>query len=83
MILSKTFDTLKKTLTGVEFSLPKSSFFLKIGLSSASFKLPGKHPFSNDKLMIFVIRERCLSSVTLSMSAGMSATDVTLESSIL
>ena len=58
-------------------------FFLKIGLTSASFKSSRKHLFSNDKLMIFVISERCISSVTLSMSAGMSPTGGALEPSIL
>ena len=33
--------------------------------------------------MIFVIGERCISSVTLSMSAGMSPTSVALKPSIL
>ena len=33
--------------------------------------------------MIFVISERCISTVTLSMSAGMSPTGVALEPSIL
>ena len=55
---------------------------MKIGPTSASFKSSGKHPFSNDKLMIFVISERCISSVTLSMSAGMSPTSVALKPSI-
>ena len=62
-------------------SLSKSSFFLKIGRTSAGFKWPGKHSFSKVKLMIFVISERCISSVTLSMSTGMSPTGVALEPS--
>ena len=54
----------------------------KIGLTSESFKLSGKHQFSNDKLTIFVVIGRCVFSVTWSMSAGMSHTGVTLEPSI-
>ena len=56
---------------------------LKIGPTSTSFKSSGKHPFSNEKLMIFVISDRCISSATLNMSAGMSPTGLALEPSIL
>ena len=56
---------------------------LTIGPTSASFKSCGKHPFSNDKLMNFVISRRCISGVILTMSAGMSPTGVALEPSIL
>ena len=83
MILSKTFDTLNKTLTDLYFSLSRSTFFLKKGLTSASFKSSGKHPSSKDTLMIFVIIDSCIPSVTLSMSGGMFPTGVALETSIL
>ena len=73
MILSKTFDTLNKTLKGLRL----------FWLNSASFNSSGKHPFSDDKLMNFVISEKCISSVTLSMSAGMFPTALALEPSIL
>ena len=67
----------------IELTWSRLSFFLKIGLTSASFKSARNHPLSNDKLMIFIIRERCISSVSLSMSTGISLTGVTLEPSIL
>ena len=51
--------------------LSRSSFFLKIELTSAGFKFPGKHPLANYKLMIFFISERFISSATLSKFAGM------------
>ena len=54
MFLSETFDTLNKTPTGLWFPFSRSSFFLKIELTSASFKPSGKHPFSNRNLMIFL-----------------------------
>ena len=51
-------------------------------LTSESLKLSEKHQFSNNKLTIFVVSGRCVSSVALSMSAGISPTGVTLEPSI-
>ena len=54
-----------------------------MGLASTSFKSSGKHAFSNDKLMILVISERSISSITLRISARMSPTVVALEPSIL
>ena len=82
MILSKSFDSLNKTLTGLYFSLSRSSFFLKLGLTSESFKSPGKHLFSNDKLMTLVVSERCVSSVNCSIFAGKPPKGVALELSI-
>ena len=97
MILLNTFHTLKKYWWAYSFLYLCHRFGLffvfvlffflwfilwKIGLTSESFKLSGKHQFSNDKLTIFVVIGRCVFSVTWSMSAGMSHTGVTLEPSI-
>ena len=86
MIFSNTFDKLIKHWQAYKFIyldhrflfvfLFVCLFFWKISLTSASFKSSGKHPFSNDKLMIFVVSGRCVSSVTLRMSAGMFPTGV-------
>ena len=80
MTLSKTFATLNKTLS---FLYLIHRFLKKTGLTVVSLLSSGKHPFSNEKLLIFVISERCISNVTLSMSSGRSTSRVTLESSIL
>ena len=52
-------------------------------LNSASFKSSQKHPFSDNKLTIFFISERCIFSVTLSMFSGISSAGVALEPSII
>ena len=66
MIFSKNFDTLDKALTGLWFSLSRSSFFLKIGLTSASFNSSGKHPFSNNTEA--VVRRCSMKKVFLEIS---------------
>ena len=83
MVLSKTFDTLNKTLTDQQCSLSRAPFVLKMELTFASFKSSRKQPFSNDNSMIFVIGERCICSVTLSMSTEIFPTSVSLEPSML
>ena len=81
-IFSKTFDAWDKMLTGLSFSLCKSSLFLKIGLTSASFTSSWKQLFSKEKSMILVIKKRCISTAHFSMTVGMSATGVALEASM-
>ena len=74
MILSKTFDMWDKTRTGLYFSLPKSSFSLNIGLTSAAFKSCGKQSFLKDKFAIFVRIETSISIVDFNIPAGISPT---------
>ena len=75
-------DTLQRTplYSGHYFEVPMVSTVERFHCSflylDHSFKSSGKYPFSNKKLTVFVISERCISSATLSMSVGISPTGV-------
>ena len=81
MILSKTFDLWHWQAYSFLVFLSKSSFLLKVRVTSATFSSSRKHPFWKDELIIFVRRETWASIVDFNNFAGISSTRLALEPS--
>ena len=82
MILSKTFDLWHwQAYSFFCFFLSKSSFLLKVRVTSATFSSSRKHPFWKDEWIIFVRRQTRTSIVDFNNFAGISSTRLVLEPS--